>query len=161
MKYKKLFVQMVVVVLFNLSAVLAFDVNKSIDMSLSAVNYYNSFTKETGATGVIFQPPVEVLDVYEDENNYIVIKTREKSFVKSPLDVVVYMENRDNMKGVRFNIFGYVCFVLGFETLSVVDGMTVSAGGMIGSLSSDRLYIKVYRNENRVSLKTLRELFNV
>ena len=161
MKSKQFLVQLAVLVLFNFSAQLDFSSDYKVALHSLWVDDYGSVTKNVEAQGVKFESPVEVLDVFEDENNYIVIRTYEKAFVKSPLDVVVYIENRDGMKGIRFNIFGYECTAVGFETLSIVDEVMVRAGDVIGSLAGDKLYIKVYKNENRVSLKTLRLIFNV
>ena len=161
MKCKQFLVQLIVVVSLNFSAILAFYGNYNVTLHSLWVDDYDNITEKVEAQGMKFESPVEVLDIFEDENNYIVVKTYEKSFVKAPLDIIVYIENLESMKGVRFNIFGYECVAMGFETLSIVDGMMVKAGDVIGSLTGDKLYLKVYKNENRVSLKTLRLLFNV
>ncbi len=135
-------------------------INQFSESFLSNINKTENIV-ESGASGLDFSVPVEALDVNENEYGYIVITTVEKSFVKAPIDCVVQIVEKDNMKGVKFEKFGYCCFALGFDVISIVDGMKVESGRVIGSLQSNKLYVKIYKNENRVSLKTIRNMFNV
>ena len=116
---------------------------------------------ESGSGGLDFSMPTTVMEVCENEEGYIVITTEEKAFVRSPIDCVVCHIEKDGMKGVKIVKFGYCCYVLGFEFISVVDNVKVKSGDVLGSLETNKLYVKIYKNENRISLKTIRKMFNV
>ncbi len=116
---------------------------------------------ETDAEIIDYCVPFEVLKIEEDSRGYIVISTYEKSFVKAPLALKVSHIQKDEMRGVVIEKYGYKCYVLGFDVLNVKDGEKVGPGDIVGSLLTDKLYVKVYKNDNRVSLKTIRTFFNV
>ena len=102
--------------------------------------------------------PVEVKSINETQDGYIAILTNQKSFVLAPLDLEVDIASKDNMRGIHFKKFGYDCYFLGFENLSIKSGQTIKSGQVLGNLIGDTLFVKVYRNENRVSLKSLRRI---
>ena len=123
--------------------------------------YQQGVVVESGVSGLDFSMPVEILGVDEDESGYIVLTTADKAFVKSPIECSVRLVEKDNKKGVMFEKFGYCCYALGFDVLSIVDNTKAKSGQVLGSLESNKLYVKIYKNENRVSLKTIRKMFNV
>ena len=102
--------------------------------------------------------PVEVKSINETQDGYIAISTNPKSFVVAPLDIEVDIVSKDNMRGVHFKKLGYDCYFLGFENLSIKSEQAIKSGQILGNLIGDTLFVKVYRNENRVSLKSLRRI---
>ena len=116
---------------------------------------------ETESGGIDFSMPVDVLDVCENSDGYIEITTFEKSFVKAPFTVELNIVDKDNMRGIVVEKFGYTCYIMGFDVISVECGVKIHSGDIIGSLKTNKLYLKVYKKNNRVSLKTMRALFNV
>ena len=116
---------------------------------------------ETGVAIIDYCVPVEVLKIEEDSNGYIVITTYEKSFVKAPVSLKINHIYKDQMRGIVVEKFGYKCYILGFDIINVKDGEKVESGEIVGSILTDKLYVKVYRNDNRVSLKTIKAFFNV
>ena len=127
----------------------------------SVLNLSMSELVETGAEGIEYCVPVEVLGINENENGYIEITTYENSFVKAPFALKLYHANKDGMRGVVIEKYGYTCYIMGFDIINIVNGGRVIAGDIVGSLKSNKLFVKVYKNESRISLKTIRKMFNV
>jgi hypothetical protein len=115
---------------------------------------------ETDAGIIDYCVPLEVLKIEEDTRGYIVVSTYEKSFIKAPFASKISHIQKDGMRGVVIEKYGYKCYALGFDVLNVKDGEKVDSGDIVGSIMTDKLYIKVYKNDNRISLKTLRVIFN-
>ena len=152
--------QVALIFLFFLTCILSSNVSDVV-VPLSLPKVLDKESVESVNAGIDFCMPVEIIDVCENNKNYIEITTFEKSFVKAPFSLVVYQINKDNMRGIVIEKYGYTCYVMGFDVINIADGSMVFAGEIVGSIASNKLYVKVYKNENRISLKTIRKIFNV
>lgn len=159
MKYLNSTAQIMVVSLFMFTLLVGnvfsekFALSKNLGASMQP-------TVESGAFGIDFCMPVEVLAYRENENGYIEIETYDKTFVKSPFTIKIEIVQKDRMRGVSMEKYGYKCYLMGFGVISVRSGAVVQFEDVIGSLETNKLYVKIYKNENRVSLKTIKALFN-
>ncbi len=122
------------------------------------MNYSNKQTVETSGEFLDVVAPVEVKEVKETADGYLRVSTNPKSFVVAPLKMEVSLANRDGFRGIHFKKLGYDCYFYGFETISVLPGQECKCGDVLGSLNGDELLIRIYRNDCRVSLKTLMRL---
>lgn len=103
--------------------------------------------------GVVY--PCEIKSFEETKDGFIAIHTNPKSFIVAPIKLELTYISKYKMRGVHFKRFGFDCYFYGFEVLVVQNNSKCNAGDVIGSIVDDILYVRVYKNENRVSLKTL------
>lgn len=144
--------------LFFVSAVLH-TINFTVFEDISSVSYSSRQIVEVSASlwGITY--PCEIKSYYEDENGYIILKTNPQTFVVAPISIECDYCFRDKMRGVHFKKYGFDCYFYGFENLAIKNGVNCKTGEILGSLSGDKLFVRVYKNENRVSLKTILGLF--
>lgn len=155
--YKRWAIFLVCVLMFFSVAIKNVTIFKNIDMS--GVSYSASQEIEVTSEFLGVNYPCEILSFYENEEGYIVIKTNPQSFIVAPLTIVCDYASRDNMRGIHFKKLGFDCYFYGFENIAIVEGVECKSGVVLGSLSGDKLFVRVYKNENRVSLKTISRLF--
>lgn len=123
-------------------------------------DYFSANIIASSGSSIGFCFPVEIFDLYE-ERGLIVVKTREKSFVKCPVKAKVSCYSNYGMQGCWFKILNYSVFMLGFEVVNAGSGSTFKCGQVVGSLDGDKLYLKVFNKDKKVPLSTIRKLLNV
>ncbi len=155
--YKEWAIFSVCILMFFSMEIKNITIFKSIDMS--GVSYSQSQEVEVTSEFLGVNYPCEILSFYEDDDGYIVIKTHPQSFIVAPLTIECNFVSRDNMRGIHFKKFGFDCYFYGFENIAIRKGVECKSGSILGNLSGDSLYVRVYKNENRVSLKTISGLF--
>lgn len=157
----KSLVSIAVVLTFGFS----FELNKlkPVYTSYSGYNdndYFSANIIASGGSSVGFCFPVEIFELYE-ERGLIVVKTREKSFVKCPVKAKVSQYSNYGMQGCWFKILNYSVFMLGFEVVNAGTNSAFKCGQIVGSLDGDKLYLKVFNKDKKVPLSTIRKLLNV
>ncbi len=159
--YTKVCVNILVIVLMGISFKL-FEIKPIYNGSSTYADdqFFADNIKSLNGSKVGFCFPVNILELYE-EKDFIVARTYEKSFVKCPVKVKLLKYSNYGMNGCWFKISNFSVYMLGFEIVNIDGHSVLDCGDIIGSLSGNKLYLKVYNKDRKVALSTIRKLLNV
>lgn len=157
-RFKKIGVIAFLVLMFSSECIYIFDIKLSL-FNTKNVSYSESVGQEVYSDdflGIVY--PCEIKSFEETSDGFIAIHTNPKSFIVAPLKMECDIVEAYGMKGLHFERFGFDCYFYGFDYFAIKSGAKCRSGDILGSIVGDILYVRVYRNENRVSLKSLSRL---
>lgn len=157
-RFKRVGVIAFLVLLFSSEFVYVFDIKLSL-LDTKNVSYFEGLAQEVYSEdflGLVY--PCEVKSFEETSDGFIAIHTNSQSFIVAPIKMECEIVEKYGMKGVHFKRFGFDCYFYGFDLFAIKSGAKCKSGDILGSIVGDILYVRVYKNENRVSLKSLSRL---